>query len=55
MHTKSRKGRRVMAEWKKLVRRTILTVPPRVLQAIHDSVPNRMEELIEAQGGAIRY
>ena len=55
MNPKTRKGRRIMAEWRTFVRRTIMSVPPRVLQAIHESVPRRMDELIAAQGGAIRY
>jgi len=52
---KTRKGRRIMAEWKQFVRRVILSVAPRALQNKHNSVPSRMDELIAAQGGAIRY
>ncbi len=48
------KGKRIMTEWKAFVRRTILSIPRRVLQNIHDSVPRRMAMLIEARGGPIR-
>ena len=43
-----------MRDWKVFVRRTILSVPRRVLKNIHDSVPRRMAMLIQARGGPIR-
>ena len=50
----SAKGKRIMRDWKAFVRRTILSVPRRVLLNIHNSVPRRMALLLEARGGAIR-
>ena len=55
MNLRTPKGKRLMAEWKSFVRQTIRMTPARVLQAIHDSVPERMLALIDAAGGPIRY